>query len=468
MNNDSSTTRLVSLLRVELSRLQPGERLPSTRKLVDTHKVSPITVTRALAALGAEGLVVTRPGTGTFVAQPPTSRTTADHSWQTIVLGDRSVDTEYLVPLSDPLNDESLISLGTGYLHPSLLPTKALGTAMARAARLPDAWDRPPVLGLRPLRSWFAQSAGPGIDLRDVLITSGGQGAITTILRALVPAGESILVESPTYPGALAVARAAGIRPVPVPTDSEGVIPEHLSQAFARTGARAFYVQPTYQNPTGAVLSTERRERVLTAAADAGAFVIEDDFARWLSHESRTPPPLLTDDSEGRVVYITSLTKVASGSLRIGAVIARGPVSERIRSLRLVDDMFVPRPTQEATLELVSRAGWARHLHDLSESLSRRSELLATALIKHVPAVSLRARPSGGMHLWVRLPPGFDDVEVAMAARQGGVVVIAGRPFFAAEAPAPYLRLTCASAPTELDLEVGVRRLAAAVPGLTS
>ena len=467
MDNGSSTGRLVALLRIELSRLNPGERLPSTRRLVDTHRVSPITVTRALAALGAEGLVVTKPGAGTFVAQAPTGRTTSDQSWQTIVLGDRSVDAEYLAPLFDPPYDDTLISLGTGYLHPSLLPTKALGTAMARAARLPDAWDRPPALGLLTLRSWFAQSVGPGIDLRDVMITSGGQGAITTILRALVPAGESILVESPTYPGALAVARAAGIRPIPVPTDSEGVIPEHLYSAFARTGARAFYVQPTYQNPTGAVLSIERRKQVLAAAAEAGAFVIEDDFARWLSHGSRTPPPLLADDSEGRVVYITSMTKAASGSLRIGAVIARGPVAERIHSLRLVDDMFVPRPTQEATLELVSRAGWERHLRELSESLARRSQTLAAALRSHVPAIGLGSRPSGGLHLWVELPPGFNDAEVAMAARRGGVVVVAGRPFFPAEAPASYLRLTYSSAPSERDLEAGVRRLAAAVPGLT-
>ena len=124
MNNDSSTTRLVALLRSELSRLQPGERLPSTRRLVDTHKVSPITVTRALAALGAEGLVVTRPGTGTFVAQSPARMTMSDHSWQTIVLGDRAVDTEYLAPLLDPLYDDSLISLGTGYLHPALTHQK--------------------------------------------------------------------------------------------------------------------------------------------------------------------------------------------------------------------------------------------------------------------------------------------------------------------------------------------------------
>jgi DNA-binding transcriptional MocR family regulator len=167
------------------------------------------------------------------------------------------------------------------------------------------------------------------------------------------------------------------------------------------------------------------------------------------------------------VIYITSLTKVASGSLRIGAVIARGPVAHRIRSLRVVDEMFVPRPTQEATLELVSRPAWGQHLHDLSAALERRSQALAGALTAHLPAVSLVARPTGGMHLWVRLPPDLDDVEVTLAARRGGVVVLAGSPFFPAEAPSPHLRLTFSSAPSEGDLESGVRRLAAAVPELT-
>jgi DNA-binding transcriptional MocR family regulator len=465
--NDSSSERLKEWLRTEAARLGPGQRLPSTRWLIQTHRVSPLTVSRALAELGRDGVVVSRPGAGTFVAQPRAGRhgDPADYSWQTVTLAERLIDAEGLSPLADPPHVEGVISLATGYLHSSLMPLAALRSALTRAARLPDAWERPPAAGLHGLRSWFAQAVGSGADAQDVLITSGGQSALSAAFRALLPSGAPLLVESPTYPGALAAARAAGVRPVPVPTDQRGVIPEHLAEAFARTGAQALFCQPAYHNPTGAVLATDRRPAVLGAAAAAGAFVIEDDFARWLSHHQRPPAPLLADDDDGRVVYITSLTKAATPSLRVGAMIARGPVAQRLHALRAVDDMFVSRPLQEAALELVSRPIWDRHLKDLSRSLSRRADVLFQAVNRHLPVVDALL-PSGGMHLWVRLPRNLDDVEVAAAARHGGVIVMAGRPFFPAEPPEPHLRLAFSGAATEGELDVAVRRLAAAAPEL--
>jgi DNA-binding transcriptional MocR family regulator len=467
INNDSSSERLKEWLRTEAARLGPGQRLPSTRWLIQTHRMSPLTVSRALAELAREGVVVSRPGAGTFVAQPRAGRNgdPGDYSWQTVALAERAIDAEGLSPLADPPHADGVISLATGYLHSSLMPLAALRSALARAARLPDTWERPPTAGLHALRSWFAQQAGLGAEAQDVLITSGGQGALSAAFRALVPSGAPLLVESPTYPGALAAARAAGIRPVPVPTDRDGVIPEHLAEAFARTGAQALFCQPAYHNPTGAVLATDRRPAVLGAAAAAGAFVIEDDFARWLSHNQRPPAPLLANDADGRVVYLTSLSKVVSPSLRVGAVIARGPVAQRLHALRAVDDMFVSRPLQEATLELVSRPIWERHLKDLSRALNRRAAILFHAVGRHLPAADV-VLPAGGMHLWVRLPRNLDDVEVAAAARRGGVIVMAGRPFYAAEAPEPHVRLAFCGAATEAELDTAVRRLATSAPEL--
>jgi DNA-binding transcriptional MocR family regulator len=466
---DSTTelgaTRLIGHLRHEIARRRPGDQLPSTRQLVETHRVSPVTVSRTLATLTAEGLVVTRPGAGSYVAQPRASRAPIDHSWQTLALGPRPLEDLAMTPVSSP-GDEDAISLALGYLHPSLMPTRALSAALARAARLPDAWEVPPPGGLHGLRTWFAKTAGAGIDPADVVIAPGGQGAISTILRAVVPSGEPLLVESPTYPGALAVARGAGIRVVPVPIDNDGIVPEALADAFARTGARALYCQPTYQNPTGRVLAPQRRAAVLEIAAAAGAFVIEDDFARWLVHDTPPPGSLLADDSDGRVIYITSLTKPVSPSLRIGAVIGRGPVAVRIKAMRLVDDMFVGRPVQEAALDLVSGPGWDRHRRFLAGALSSRSRALTHAVAQHLPAVDAGIRPHGGMHLWVRLPAGVDDVAVAEAARRHAVTITPGRGYFPAEAPDPYLRLTFSAAATEADLAVGVQRLAEAAPAL--
>jgi DNA-binding transcriptional MocR family regulator len=138
---------------------------------------------------------------------------------------------------------------------------------------------------------------------------------------------------------------------------------------------------------------------LLGAAAAAGAFVIEDDFARWLSHNQRPPAPLLANDADGRVVYLTSLSKVVSPGLRVGVVIARGPVAQRLHALRAVDDMFVSRPLQEATLELVSRPIWDRHLKDLSRALNRRAAILFHAVGRHLPAAGV-VLLAGVVHLW--------------------------------------------------------------------
>jgi DNA-binding transcriptional MocR family regulator len=436
--------------------------------LVEDHQVSPVTVSRALAALAAEGLVVTRPGAGTFVADPAPASDPVDYGWQTIALADRTIDAGGISVMLDRGDDDHSIPLSVGYLHSSLMPLRQLAAAASRSARLPGAWEPPPPSGLSGLRTWFARQAGPGIGARDVTVTPGGQASISAVLRALVPAGDTLLVESPTYPGAVAVARAAGMRTVPVPIDGDGVVPGLLAEALERTRAKAVLLQPTYGNPTGAVLAPDRRGEVLRAAAEAGAFVIEDDFARWLGHDDRVPPPLIADDTDGRVISICSLTKVTSPSLRIGAIVARGPVIERIRALRIVDDLFVPRPTQETALEIVSRAGWQRHLDQLHVELARRCAAFVAGVARRLPAATLTARPRGGLHLWLRLPPGLDDVAAARAAREGGVTVMPGRLFFPAEPPAAHLRLTFSAAPGTAELDTGLRRLAAAVPELAS
>ena len=454
-------------LTAEAARVGPGQRLPATRWLVQTLHVSPLTVARALADLGRDGILVSKPGAGTFAAQPRSDQRTgsAGYSWQTVTLGERSIDVAGLSPLVDPPHADGVISLATGYLHSSLMPQAALRSALTRAARLPDTWDRPPVLGLHSLRAWFAQAVGAGVDAQDVLITSGGQSALAVAVRGLVSPGAAVLVESPTYPGVLAAARAAGVRPVPVPVDEDGVIPEHLAEAFARTGAHAFFCQPAYHNPTGTVLAKDRRPAVLGIAKSAHAFVIEDAVAGWLSHHQRPPAPLLADDTDGRVVFITSLSKVASPSLRVGALIARGPVANRLHALRVVDDLFVARPLQEAALDLLSRPGWERHLKELRRALQQRAAVLYRAVSDQLPTADLRL-PAGGMHLWARLPRHLSDLELAEAARRHGVIVMPGQPFFAAEAPGGYLRLTFCGAPSEADLETGVARLASAMPDL--
>ncbi|WP_208754158.1 PLP-dependent aminotransferase family protein [Streptomyces bauhiniae] len=472
MNERSSVRELAEQLRRELDRYSPGGKLPSSRALVERFRVSPVTVSRALGRLAAEGLVVTRPGAGAFRAGPRAATPPAgDTSWQEVALsadaaGDvvpRTVDASGVM-VSLPAPPPGVLELSGGYPHPSLQPEQAMAAALARAGRRPGAWGRPPLEGLPELREWFARGIGGSVTAAEVLVAAGGQSALATALRALAPPGAPVLVESPTYPGMLDLARAAGLRPVPVPVDPDGVRPDLLADAFRATGARVFVCQPLFQNPTGAVLAPGRRAEVLRIARASGAFVIEDDFVRRLAHADAPglPRPLVADDPDGVVVHVGSLTKATSPSFRVAALAARGPVLERLRAIQVVDSFFVPRPLQEAALELVGSPAWPRHLRSLSSELAVRREVMTGALGVHLPELALPHIPFGGYHLWLRLPEGVTESALTVAALRAGVSLTPGRPYFSAEPPAAHIRLSFAAVASTGEIAEGVRRLRSA------
>ncbi len=435
----------------------PGDPLPSTRELVAAYRVSPVTVSRAVATLAGEGVLVTEPGRGTFVAlQRDAPAGPPDLGWQTVALAERVIDAGEAARLL-ALPEPGALVLNSGYLDAWLQPARALGDALARAGRRPGAWGRAPVSGIGELRTAMARLAGA--DPADTLIVPGGQAGLSTAFRALTLPGSPVLVESPTYQGALAVSRAAGLRPVPVPTDADGVRPDLLDEAFALTGARVFYSQPTYANPTGSVLPPARRRAVLDIVQAHGAFLIEDDYARELALVHDPLPPLLHDDSDGHVVHLSSLTKVVAPSLRIGALIARGPALARIRGLRTVDDFFVPLPLQETAVEFLSSGAWPRHLARLRRVLTARRDALVAVVRTDLPRLVIERVPEGGLHLWLRLPDGLDDGAVAMRCARQGLLVSPGTPYYAGEPPAPHLRLTYGGADVA-DLQRGVAVLA--------
>ena len=300
------------------------------------------------------------------------------------------------------------------------------GGARRRArprGRRPGAWERGPVEGVAALRAWFAREAGGGFGAHDVVICPGGQAALVTAVRALAPPGGSVVVESPTYRGALAAVRAAGLTPVPVPSDADGVRPALLADALARTGARVAYLQPLHANPHGADLSAERRAQVMEVAARAGAFLIEDDWARDLTIDGPAPAPLAADDADGHVVYVRSLSKGASPGLRVARSRRAAPRGRACARPAWSRTCSSARPLQYAALELVSSPGWRRHLRALRTGLRERRDAMTGALAEHFGAEAVWRVPSGGLHLWLRLPDGTDEAGLVAAAARAGVIV---------------------------------------------
>ncbi|MFE1392859.1 PLP-dependent aminotransferase family protein [Nocardiopsis alba] len=467
MSNDSSG-RIVAELSDWISRAEPGARLPSTRELVARHEASPVTVQKALRALVAQGLVESRPGVGTFVRARRATRV-HDHRWQTSALGAVPRVPEPSTALRPA--PEGAIALHSGYPDRELLPERLVRAAFARAARGGAALERPTAAGDAELRAWFAASlAGStlhGIDPptpEDVVVVPGSQSGISTLFRALAGPGGALVMESPTYWGAIRAAAWAGVRVVPVAGGEHGPDPDEVDRALARSGARAFYAQPLFANPTGACWSVETAERILEVVRRHGVFLIEDDWAHDFGIED-DPVPLAARDDDGHVIHLRSLTKSVSPAVRVAAVIARGPVRERVLVSAQSESMYVSGALQEVALDVVTRPAWRTHRQGLRHRLAERRDLLTSALAEHAPALRVESPPRGGLNLWARLPEGVSPLRAAEECARAGVVVAPGDEWFPTEPTGPYLRLNY-SGPRPGDFVEGARVIGRVVEGL--
>ena len=458
------------MLRDHVSNAAAGSRLPSTRALVAEHHVSPVTVQKALRRLVEEGLVESRPGAGTFVRPRPDVRP-ADHGWQTTALGPaRAVGRGTPVALREVSPD--VIALHSGYPDRSLLPERLVRSALARAARGGRALDRAPVAGHPDLRAWFAHELAAlcagGVtspDATDVVVLPGSQGGLSSVFRSLAGPGRPVIMESPTYWGALSAAGHAGVEVVPVRSAASGPDPADLDRVLAETGARVVYAQPTYANPTGAQWSPERSREVLEVVRGRGAFLVEDDWAHDFGITT-SPAPLAGLDDTGHVVYLRSLTKSMSPAVRVAGLVARGPARERILADRTAETLYVSGVLQAAALDVVTQPAWRTHLRGLREQLRVRRDALAAALRDHAPSVTVDGLPPGGLNLWARLPDGVEANAVAEACERQGVAVAAGDAWFPTEPTAGYLRLSHAGPRPEAYAEAA-RVIARAVDEAT-
>ncbi len=424
--------------------------------------VSPTTVREAVAELIRTGTVETAPGRGTFIARPPSSPTPGDRSWQTVVLGPGpSTGEDLLGPLQATPTPDT-VDLAGGYPHAGLLPTQLTIRAMRTAGRRPGVLGRAPAEGLGPLRSWFAEQLRTRGG-HEVLIAPGGQSALSLVFRSLSLSGDTVLMESPTYVGALAAARAAGLVPVPVPIDRRGILVDDLARTLRRTGSRTLYLQPRFHNPTGATLAAERRPALMELAARHDLIIIEDDWLYDLDDPGRRLPPLVAEDPDGHVVCVRSLTKSVSPAVRIAAIVAAGAIFDRIRAVRSVEDFFVSPILQETALNVVTDPAWRRHLLRLRRELSQNQELLRQGLGEL--GVDSSSVTGGPLHLWMASPGGLDPDELRAAALRNGVSVVSGVSWYPGDVPSPSLRLSN-SAATGPEISTGLARLRRAVEQL--
>jgi len=449
--------------------LRPGDKLPPTRTLASEAGINHLTAARIYRRLAELGYVTASVGRGTFVRTlAPAAAEERGDEWQSYVLPERPATYQEEI-LSDSFRlpeREGMISLATGF--PSLRFHPATEMAEIAAQVFDDvgeaAMDYLNAEGLGELRERIAirgAERGSVAGADEVIVTSGGQQAIDLTARALLEPGDVVAVESPTFTGTMLALRSTGARVVGIPVDECGLDIDALEQVLARYEVRLCALQTSCHNPTGTDLSQERRARLAQLAVERNFFVLEDAVYADLRYEG-VRLPALRRDAPGHVIYINSLSKVVGGGLRIGWIAARGPVRDRLVTLKQGADFQSPTLVQHMAARYLAGGGYDRKLRESLPYYRARRDALMDALERHLEGEVDAAPPKGGHHVWVTLRREIDERALYAEALRHGMAFTPGGAVRAERRGPTGLRLSFSLAEPD-QLDEGVRRLARAL-----
>lgn len=345
-----------------------------------------------------------------------------------------------------------VISFAGGLPSPDTFPVERIREACAEIlARDPSgALQYSPSEGHLPLREWVAARCsqdGAQVSPSRVLITTGSQQALDLIGKALVEKDRNLLVEAPTYLGALQAFSLAEPAFVSVPCDEAGPIAEELA---GLTGAPAsgLYLLPNFQNPSGRRIPEARRRALVEVAARTGLLIFEDDPYGELSYAGDKLPSLLSMNEEG-VIYTGSFSKLLSPGLRVGYVIAPESLFAKLVQVKQAADLHTASFTQRIVHEVIKDGFLERHVPVIRQLYARQCLIMLEALAAHFPKSARWNAPEGGMFIWVTLPPLIDSASLLQKAVARNVAFVPGAPFYTGVPEHNTLRLSFVTVPAE-------------------
>ncbi len=448
--------------------LPAGTKLTASRTLANELGVSRITVKNAYAVLESDGLLLTHEGSGTFVAPPATASLDLVENdrmqewplWQLDAIGEPCHNGN----LQQHTNPSDLISF-TGVGDPHHFPLKEF------AKTIQNVLNRDGVAALEygsfgggypPLRETVSQvltSQGIAARPQDILITAGSQQALALTCQALLKPGDAVLVEKPTYNLALELFRDLGLKVIGVPLDALGMQTECLEPLLQQHHPKLIYTIPNFQNPSGTCLSGARRRQLLGLAARYNVPILEDDFVGDLRYEGRAQPAIKALDACGQVIYVGTFSKMLMPGLRVGYLLADGPIFERLVCRKRVQDLTTTPLIQRALDMYVTVGRYQAHLRRSTRLYRARRDAMLAALRKTLPSVTV-IPPQGGLFAWLKLPEGISSLELLPRAIESGVEFAPGTRFFPNPLEGePFMRVNFA-ARTENEIVEGIRRLA--------
>ncbi len=354
-----------------------------------------------------------------------------------------------------------IISFAGGLPSPKTFPVSAFAGACEKVLRedASAALQYAASEGFPALREMVAANLPWKVDPSQVLITTGSQQGLDLVAKVLIDAGSRILVETPTYLGALQAFSPMEPDVVSVASDGEGVLVDDLD-AKAK-GARFLYVLPNFQNPTGRTMSEARRAALSARAAELGLPLVEDNPYGDLWFDTPPPAPLTARNPEG-CIYLGSFSKVLAPGLRLGFVIAPPALYPKLLQAKQAADLHSPSFNQRMVAEVMKDGFLSRHVPTIRALYKSQRDAMLAALEREMPEGSEWNTPKGGMFLWARLPEGLDAVKLLPLAVEKGVAFVPGAPFYGADADPRTLRLSFVTASVE-QINTGIAALAAAI-----
>ena len=359
-----------------------------------------------------------------------------------------------------------IISLAGGLPSPKTFPIEAFAEASSRvlndngAAALQYAASE----GYGPLRQSIADMLPWDIDPDQVLITTGSQQALDLIGKVLIDTGSRILVETPTYLGALQAFSPMEPNVVSVASDEDGPIVEDFVRKVG-TGAdkaRFMYLLPNFQNPTGRTMTDARRQELVDKAAELNVPLVEDNPYGDLWFDNAPPKPITARNPDG-CLYMGSFSKVLAPGLRLGYVIAPKNVYPKLLQAKQAADLHTPSFNQRMVSEVIKDGFLDRHVPMIRALYKKQCEAMIAALTKEMQGMDVTwSHPAGGMFLWVRLPEGLSSIDLLPKAVERNVAFVPGAAFYAETPDVRTLRLSFVTA-SEQDIATAIAALAATI-----
>ncbi|WP_420997032.1 PLP-dependent aminotransferase family protein [Cupriavidus sp. 30B13] len=348
-----------------------------------------------------------------------------------------------------------VISFAGGLPSPATFPVAAMEQAVARifADNPQAALQYAATEGYMPLREFVA--ARHHVSAERVLITTGSQQALDLIAKVMIDPGSPVLVETPSYLGALQAFSLFEPEFVSVPGDDKSLLPEALTPELT-AGARFLYALPNFQNPTGRRMPLERRQALVARARELGLLLIEDDPYGELSYRGDQLPSLLSMNPDG-VIYMGSFSKILAPGLRLGYVIAPPELHFKLCQAKQASDLHTPSFTQRLAYEVVRDGLLDTHIPTIRALYAAQCQAMLDSLARHMPAGVTWNAPEGGMFIWMELPEGLDSMEILQEAVKRNVAYVPGAPFYASNPRRNALRLAFVTvAPERIEQGVAI------------